>query len=327
MDGARRHSGNARSESVRALVGVESEDGECRVDAPVEAAQAWLSSVSSGDQSPQTLRKAWNAMRRTYGDRVVSVPLPQPDVAMIYRDMCERYSISTANLRMSALSSYWDWLIKHGPARINPWSTTSVKRQRPDDHLQERILDPDEVRLLVDSGRTEQDRLMMRFLFLTWLRLDAAANAQWSRLVTRRGLHMLSVRTKRGKTVTVPIPDSLYRDLLRWMSPPKDEGPEALILRQRNGKPYTARQIERKVEQAAKLAGDPFYVRGRWMRKPSPHWFRHAGATAALERGVPVNVVQAKLAHESLATTSRYVQASARSLEAAQDPDPWAEEK
>ena len=39
------------------------------------------------------------------------------------------------------------------------------------------------------------------------------------------------------------------------------------------------------------------------------HWLRHAHASAALDRGAPVHLVQAILGHASLTTTSRYVHA------------------
>ena len=43
--------------------------------------------------------------------------------------------------------------------------------------------------------------------------------------------------------------------------------------------------------------------------KASPHWFRHAHASHALDRGAPVHLVATTLGHASLATTSRYAHA------------------
>jgi integrase/recombinase XerD len=45
------------------------------------------------------------------------------------------------------------------------------------------------------------------------------------------------------------------------------------------------------------------------LRRVSPHCFRHAHASHALDNGAPVHIVQATLGHASLATTSRYVHA------------------
>ena len=41
----------------------------------------------------------------------------------------------------------------------------------------------------------------------------------------------------------------------------------------------------------------------------SPHWFRHAHASHALDRGAPAHLVQQTLGHQSLATTTRHTHA------------------
>ena len=41
----------------------------------------------------------------------------------------------------------------------------------------------------------------------------------------------------------------------------------------------------------------------------SPHWFRHAHASHALDRGAPIHLVQATLGHASITTTGRYLHA------------------
>jgi integrase/recombinase XerD len=44
------------------------------------------------------------------------------------------------------------------------------------------------------------------------------------------------------------------------------------------------------------------------IKKPvSPHWFRHASATHALERGAALPLVSRSLGHSNLATTGRYL--------------------
>jgi site-specific recombinase XerD len=59
--------------------------------------------------------------------------------------------------------------------------------------------------------------------------------------------------------------------------------------------------VLRIVKKAAARAG---------IKKPvSPHWMRHAHASHALERGAPIHLVQATLAHSSISTTGRYLHA------------------
>lgn len=69
----------------------------------------------------------------------------------------------------------------------------------------------------------------------------------------------------------------------------------------KGGGPLDPSWILRLVRRAAGRAG---------LQKPvSPHWFRHAHASHALDAGAPIHLVQRDLGHESLATTSQYTHA------------------
>jgi integrase/recombinase XerD len=69
----------------------------------------------------------------------------------------------------------------------------------------------------------------------------------------------------------------------------------------KGGGPLDPSWILRLVRRAARHAG---------LQKPvSPHWFRHAHASHALDAGAPIHLVQRDLGHTSLATTSQYTHA------------------
>lgn len=48
---------------------------------------------------------------------------------------------------------------------------------------------------------------------------------------------------------------------------------------------------------------------GQRLARASSHWLRHSCGTHALEKGVPLEVVQSNLGHASLTTTTHYVTA------------------
>ncbi len=50
-------------------------------------------------------------------------------------------------------------------------------------------------------------------------------------------------------------------------------------------------------------------------RKASVHWLRHTCGTRALERGAPLEVVQAQLGHADPRTTMRYAKAQLQRLQ------------
>jgi len=85
--------------------------------------------------------------------------------------------------------------------------------------------------------------------------------------------------------------DDLYRDAAG----------DAVFRSQKTDEPLSRSQLWYILNKAARRAGAPDGV--------SPHWFRHAHAAHALDRGAPAHLVQQTLGHQSLATTSRYAHA------------------
>ena len=83
----------------------------------------------------------------------------------------------------------------------------------------------------------------------------------------------------------------------------RDKGARCFALfRSANGGPLTVRSVERLMQSI--LVGCELW---KQLRRFSPHITRHTTASLMGEKGVPLNVVQAFLRHQSVATTERYV--------------------
>ncbi len=108
----------------------------------------------------------------------------------------------------------------------------------------------------------------------------------------------ITVLGKGGKTNTILLPAPVWRCL---MSITREAGPDTAVFCSRKGAHLHPTQVRRIVRKAAKRAGIEKSV--------SPHWMRHAHASHALDRGAPIHLVQATLAHSSVATTGRYLHA------------------
>ncbi|MBI1249344.1 tyrosine-type recombinase/integrase, partial [bacterium] len=76
---------------------------------------------------------------------------------------------------------------------------------------------------------------------------------------------------------------------------------EAPVFRSRKKGHLDESAIWRIVKKASERAGIDKDV--------SCHWFRHAHASHALDRGCPIHLVQATLGHASISTTGRYLHA------------------
>jgi site-specific recombinase XerD len=123
------------------------------------------------------------------------------------------------------------------------------------------------------------------------------------------GEGQVTVYGKGGKTRSVLLPASVWRDLLALRDAAADDAGPAF--RSRTGGPPACWRSRRPVAAAARRAGLRAGV--------SPDWLRHAYATHALERGAPIHLVQATLGRASVVTTGRSLHArptdsSARSL-------------
>jgi site-specific recombinase XerD len=89
--------------------------------------------------------------------------------------------------------------------------------------------------------------------------------------------------------------------LLGGLRPPGrlEEIAEKYVFATRNGKHIHTSGLWRVVHAAVVRAAIEH-------SKASPHWFRHAHASHALDAGAPPHLVQQTLGHASLTTTTRY---------------------
>ena len=90
----------------------------------------------------------------------------------------------------------------------------------------------------------------------------------------------------------------MWNDLICFRGDASEDSP---VFKSRKGGHLSPSQVWRIVKQSAKRAGIKKAV--------SPHWFRHAHASHALDRGAKISLVQVTLAHSSIQTTGKYIHA------------------
>ncbi|HET9954640.1 MAG TPA: tyrosine-type recombinase/integrase [Polyangiaceae bacterium] len=130
-----------------------------------------------------------------------------------------------------------------------------------------------------------------RFLYYSGARVAEAVAVRWKDLRPRPdGDVQLSVLGKGRKRRSFPLPGGVVRQLEAEYK--RNAAPDSLIFG------FGVRRAQTIIRELAVLSGLEQAV--------SPHWYRHAAATHALDRGAPIHVVAQTLGHASLATTSRY---------------------
>ena len=166
------------------------------------------------------------------------------------------------------------------------------------DCLSERILSEAEVQRIIGMENNPRNRLLLRILYAGGIRVSELCRLTWSNMQSRDKGGQMTVFGKGSKTNTIIVPNPLWDDLVAYRGDTHDGSP---VFRSRKGGHLSPCQVWRIVKKAAKRAGIKKAI--------SPHWFRHAHASHALDRGAKISLVQTTLSHVSVQTTGKYLHA------------------
>lgn len=170
--------------------------------------------------------------------------------------------------------------------------------------LAEKILSESEVFALIHAARPGRNRLMVRLMYGSGLRVSEVCDLEWRDVQANRDGGQIAVRCgKGGKSRSVVISARLYSDLLAFRPTDATDADPVFVSRKqgRDGHRLGTASVHFIVSSAAKRAGI--------QKRVSPHTLRHCHASHSLQRNCPIHVVQQSLGHSSLATTSVYTHA------------------
>ena len=214
---------------------------------------------------------------------------------------------STIARKLSAVRSFFKYLIKHGVILDNPLDLILTPKQKK---MVPTYPPVDDIFRLIDSVKTDtllglRNRAILETLYSSGIRVSELAGmnifeVDFSKCVIR-------VLGKGNKERIVPIGnkalDSIqaYRKRLQVELGVEVDENIPLFLNNKKGR-LTTRSIARIIEKTAKQCGILIPV--------SPHALRHTFATHMLDAGADLRVVQELLGHKSLATTQKYTHVS-----------------
>jgi site-specific recombinase XerD len=171
------------------------------------------------------------------------------------------------------------------------------------------ILSVEEVERLLSSPRHPTHRVLLMTTYAAGLRVSEVVRLQLTDLDRERLMIRVDQGKRRKDRYTILSPRLLteldrsgaLRRPTRWLFPARD--------REQPMSPSTAQHIFLRAKARAGI------------RKPgSIHLLRHAFATHLLEAGVDLRTIQVLLGHASLATTSRYLHVTRKTLDVVQSP-------
>ncbi len=216
----------------------------------------------------------------------------------IYADhlIKEGYKPSSQHRILASVKSLFSFAQKIGYIQFNPAKALHSPKLR--DELTSRILSEAEVQRIIGMENHPRNKLILRVLYCGGIRVSELCRLKWKDLQGRDDFGQMSIFGKRGKTNTIIIPEPLWSDLLAFKKDAPDEAP---VFRSRKGGCLSSVQVWRIVKKSAKRAGIKKAV--------STHWFRHAHASHALDRGAKISLVKETLNHSSISTTGKYLHA------------------
>jgi integrase/recombinase XerC len=219
---------------------------------------------------------------------------------------------ATVARKLSAVRSFFRYLVKHGALQENPVDLILTPKQVKTLPV---YLPVDDMFRLLDSITTDtlpglRNRAIFEMLYSCGLRVSEIAGMNLSGVDFGAGV--VRVFGKGNKERIVPIGQKAaaavraYRDRLKLETAAKagkvrleKDGP--LFLNTNFGR-LTVRSIARILDKTALACGLATPV--------SPHALRHSFATHLLDAGADLRVVQELLGHKSLSTTQKYTHVS-----------------
>ena len=198
--------------------------------------------------------------------------------------------------RLSAIRSFYQWLLKHGRIAANP--AGGIRAPKAPRKLPQ-VLDADEAKALVevptDAPQGLRDRAMLELFYSSGLRLSELCALRWRDLHLEEGL--VDVRGKGGKERIVPVGSHARTALREWRADTR-AGDDAPVFPGRGGKPISPRAIQIRMRQLAQRQG--------LFKRVHPHLLRHSFASHVLESSGDLRGVQELLGHADISTTQIY---------------------
>ncbi|MGH7921726.1 MAG: tyrosine-type recombinase/integrase, partial [Candidatus Dormibacteraceae bacterium] len=161
------------------------------------------------------------------------------------------------------------------------------------------VLSRDEIQSMEDVAKTERDKLIIRILGDTGIRVGELVGLRTTDIVQRDRNHFLRVRGKGSKERLVAIPQ-LYRRVQRYAerSRPADTTSNRIFISHRRGAAGEYRALTTSgVVQFLRNVAQEAHIE----KRVYPHLFRHSYATWALSRGMNPIMLAQILGHTSLA--------------------------
>jgi integrase/recombinase XerC len=252
-----------------------------------------------------------------------SFPVDRVDADMVRQWMMSlmKQSLSSAsvNRKLSALHSFFRYLVRQGIIKKHPFALLSGPKKAKvlpyfiKEKEMDKMLDGEYFSLNFEGVR---DRLMLEMFYETGIRCSELVGIRNTDVDLDAML--LKVTGKRNKQRLVPFAERLKKMIIYYINVKKrdveTESPSFFI--RKDGRPVSSAIVYYAVRK--KLSDIPT------LSRRGPHVLRHTFATSMLNDGAEISAVRNLLGHSSLASTSVYTHVTFEELKKVYNAHPRA---
>jgi integrase/recombinase XerC len=215
----------------------------------------------------------------------------------------ENITTRTINRKLSALKTYYKYLLKEQIITLNPFLkiiTPKTSKQLPEFLVEDQMEDLFTLSDFENNIKGTRDKLIIEMFYCTGIRLSELVNLNDSDIDVPN--QKIKVLGKRNKERIIPIINSLcnsitqYREFRNQMI--SDESNVTSFFLTDKGKKIYEKLVFRIVNS--------YLGRVCTLRKKSPHILRHTFATHMLNNGADLNAIKELLGHANLSATQVY---------------------
>lgn len=218
------------------------------------------------------------------------------DIQQYTDDIPSCLKVSSVKRALSAIKSLFAFGFRLGYLTVDVGRAMKLPTLR--NELADRILSETDMLRIISLEPQPRNRALLLTLYAGGFRVSEICSLKWRHLKERDTAGQITVFGKGGKTRTVLMPQSVWEAIMKLRVSDSSEAP---VFRSRKKGHLDESAVWRIVKKASERAGIDKNV--------SCHWFRHAHASHALDRGCPIHLVQATLGHSSISTTGKYLHA------------------
>jgi integrase len=280
-----------------------------------EAADLWFAGKNVAERTRERYESNLRLyLRPRFGDRRVHEITAEDVAALVAAMRAEGKAGWTQRNVLTTLSGFFTWASsprrRYAPA--NPVSQLEDDERPKVRKRKGRVLQPDEIRTLLDSATSDRYRVLIATAIFTGLRLMELLALRWQDVgdseiyvrhqLSRKGKQLVDVKTDSAERDVALRPELAAMLKLHKMAS-RFKQPHHFVFAAETGGPLGWRNVERRAMDAAHAAAVKAKRLPASRPKPVLHDCRHTFGAMLVAEGRDVHTVKTMMGHANVSTT------------------------